>query len=100
MTKRHDCIIGEYISYDSHLVTVADLYREIAGTKAFNESLEVDAKAYEADGRAYLADELRKYKRTEYGINNFCDRRRKAPLHRFEYCPICGKKIKWGDMHD
>lgn len=94
----HECIIGEYISYDNRLVTLRLLLGEIQRVRDFNESLEADCQMYEQGGNAGLADEIRKHKLTEYGMDSFCDRRRKSPLCHFDYCPICGKKIDWKAM--
>ena len=30
-----------------------------------------------------------------YELNDYCDKRRNTDLTRFEYCPMCGKKIDW-----
>lgn len=96
----HECIIGKYISYDNRLVTLRLLLGEIQRVREFNESLEAECRMYEQGGNAGLADEIRKHKRTEYGMDSFCDRRRKSPLYHFDYCPICGKKIDWKAMRD
>ena len=53
-----------------------------------------------------LKDEIewlqsRKESLKEYGIYNiyslsdYCDKRKSTDLTRFNYCPLCGKKIDW-----
>ena len=31
----------------------------------------------------------------KYNLNDYCDKRKSTDLVRFNYCPICGKKIDW-----
>ena len=52
----HECIIGEYISYDNRLVTLRLLLGEIQRVREFNESLEAECRMYEQGGNAGLAD--------------------------------------------
>ena len=98
--NEHECIIGEYISDDNRLVTLRLLLGEMQRVREYNDILEHECQVYEQGGKDGLADELRKHKLTEYGMDSFCDRRRKSPLRHFDYCPICGKKIDWKAMRD
>lgn len=36
--------------------------------------------------------------RTVYTMSDYCDRRKSTDLTRFNYCPMCGKKIDWKAM--
>lgn len=36
--------------------------------------------------------------REPYTLNDYCDKRKATDLTRFEYCPVCGKKIDWNEM--
>ena len=31
----------------------------------------------------------------KYTLDDYCDRRKSTDLTRFNYCPLCGKKIDW-----
>lgn len=94
----HECIIGEYISYHNELVTLPLLLGQIQRRKEINESLEREASVYAQNGRHELSDEMRKHKNPEYSLADFCDRRKRTPLHHFNYCPICGRIIDWKSL--
>ena len=77
--EKCECVIGIKHDYeDTRLVTLKQLKDEI-------EWLQSRKKSF-----------------AEYGINtkiytlvDYCDKRRSTDLTRFNYCPICGKKIDW-----
>lgn len=94
----HECIIGEYIAYSNELVTLPLLLGQIQRRKEFNESIEHEATVYAQNGRHELSDEIRKHKNPEYSLTDFCDRRKRTPLHHFNYCPMCGRKIDWKSL--
>ena len=50
------------------------------------------------DTRIMTANELREEieeGHTTFSLNDYCDKRKSTDLTRFNYCPICGKKIDW-----
>ena len=77
--KKCECCIGIKHDYeDTSLVTLKQLKDEIELLQSRKENF------------AY------------YGINNkiytlddYCDKRKSTDLTRFNYCPLCGKKIDW-----
>ena len=32
---------------------------------------------------------------SKYTLMDYCDKRKSTDLTRFNYCPLCGKKIDW-----
>lgn len=36
----------------------------------------------------------------KYTLDYYCDRRKSTDLTRFNYCPLCGKKIDWKAIKD
>ena len=77
--EKCECYIGIKYDYeDTRLVTLKQLKDEIEWLQSRKESF------------------------AEYGINNkiytladYCDKRKSTDLTRFNYCPLCGKKIDW-----
>ena len=47
-----------------------------------------------------MAAEIRKHKNPEYTLADFCDKRKRTPLHHFNYCPMCGKEIDWKALRE
>jgi len=33
-----------------------------------------------------------------YSMYDFCDKRKSTCLKRFNFCPMCGKEIKWNEL--
>ncbi len=61
-----ECIIGIYANFDNtQLVTVNELKELIQSWPHF------------------------------YSFADYCDKRKVTNLGRFEFCPMCGKKIDW-----
>lgn len=36
----------------------------------------------------------------KYTLDDYCDKRKSTDLTRFNYCPLCGKKIDWKAIKD
>ena len=80
---RHDCIIGELNNYDdTTVVGLLELKQHIENKKSLQQ--------YEKD----LGIEPCKV----YSLADYCDRRKSTDLFRFNYCPICAKKIEWNKI--
>lgn len=85
----HECIIGMLNGYEcSDLVTLYELKKHIQKNIEWNERLEEDPS-------------LRKishlYKKW-LSMRDYADKRKLTDLTRFDYCPVCGKKINWEDI--
>lgn len=75
--EKCECVIGmRYDWENTELVTLAELKEHIDFTTDFAEDNHCFA------GKAYT-------------LSDYCDKRKNTDLHRFEYCPHCGKKIDW-----
>ena len=80
--EKCECVIG--IRYDwenTELVTLAELKKYIDFITDFAE-----------DNPCFI--------RKAYTLSDYCDKRKKTDLYRFEYCPHCGKKIDWKTIKD
>ena len=76
--EKCECFIGIIHNYDdTRLVTLEQLKYEIEWLQSRKESLK----------------EYGIYK--IYSLSDYCDKRKSTDLTRFNYCPICGKKIDW-----
>lgn len=74
--EKCECIVGLKYDYENtELLTLAELKEHIEETNYFAENGIFGIKVYT------LAD--------------YADKRKNTDLHRFEYCPHCGKKIDW-----
>lgn len=82
----HECYIGLF-HYEEHsdLVTLKNLESEIRSVKEFNNYIKNDPPLY----RATWA--LKK----EWTLEDYADKRKNTNLHRFNFCPVCGKAIDW-----
>ena len=78
--EKCECWIGWLEEIDhSEWVTIEDLMRHIKNQK---EYVEYCKNKYGEDKKFYsLAD--------------YCDKRKSTNLTRFNYCPLCSKKIDW-----
>ena len=85
----HECIIGllHYIDY-SDLVTMYELEQHIQDNIEQNEQL---------DRIPFLRNYPYLYKKW-LSMRDYADKRKKTNLKRFDYCPVCGKKINWTDI--
>lgn len=76
--EKCECVIGIMYDYDdTHSITRKELEEEIR----INE-----IRKSRGDSEWY-----RKF----YTRNDYCDKRISTNLARFNYCPLCGKKIDW-----
>lgn len=76
----HSCLIGILKDYEStQAVTEFGLKEHIKDRKGLQQ--------YEKD----LGIEPSKI----YSLSDYCDRRKSTDLFRFNYCPVCAKKIEW-----
>lgn len=82
----HECVIGLLYKH-SHgfLATLDDLKAHIADKIEFNEYLDSDP----------FTKNIECLREKVWTIKDYCDRRKSTDLTRFEYCPMCGKKIEW-----
>ena len=85
----HECIIGllHYIDY-SDLVTMYELEQHIQENIEQNEQL---------DRIPFLRNYPNLYNKW-LSMRDYADKRKKTNLKRFDYCPVCGKKINWADI--
>ena len=85
----HECIIGllHYIDY-SDLVTMYELEQHIQDNIEQNEQL---------DRIPFLRNYPYLYNKW-WSMRDYADKRIKTNLKRFDYCPVCGKKINWADI--
>ena len=92
----HECFIGLYYWHadDVGLVTLSKLKKNISDEKDLYEAIKYDS-VY-----ASIYHSIK-----HYTLKDYADRRKSTNLNRFEYCPVCGKKIDWerigsGDIAD
>ena len=71
----HECIVGMRNDYENtDVVTLEELKDRIQRDKECRNTY-IDWQTYE--------------------LSDYCDKRKNTDLTRFEYCPMCGKKIDW-----
>lgn len=80
----HECVIGFIYDYDNiQLITLSELKKHIQEKEEHNEWID--------DTFVDLG-----WTRTKiWTLKEYADKRRNTDLERFEFCPICGKKIDW-----
>ena len=72
-----ECVIGiRYDRENTELVTLSELKEYVEFIAEFAE-----------DNPCFIGN--------AYTLSDYCDKRKTTDLHRFEYCPHCGKKIDW-----
>ena len=82
---KHECFVGVLNDYDNtEMVTIEGLRRHIRDTSELIETLKRDKLFNE-----HL------YGCRAWTLVDYCDKRKTTDLSRFEYCPMCGKKIDW-----
>lgn len=80
----HECVIGLlYKGGDSELATLSELKEHVLDRVADNQTLR------------NLNIKNNWLYRQEWTLKDYADKRKSTNLTRFEYCPICGKKIDW-----
>lgn len=72
----------------SRLVTFEDLKRHIEQKTELKALFEEYHPQYEGFIRSIKL----------YSIADYADKRRSTDLHRFDFCPKCGKKIGWKEL--
>lgn len=83
MGSKCQCVIGLYYKNGGgELVTLQDLKMHINDVREFNADC----------CRLYRRDFL---SRKEYTLQDYADKRKSTNLTRFDFCPMCGKKINW-----
>lgn len=85
----HECIIGmlNYCTY-ADLVTLYELEHHIQESIEENERL---------DENPFLRNTPELYNKW-LSMRDYADKRKLTDLTRFDYCPVCGKKINWEDI--
>lgn len=82
----HNCVIGLIHDYElSCLVSIDDLKEHIRESIQYNECLDKDP----------VFRNNKDLKTKVYSLKDYADKRKSTDLTRFDYCPICGKKIDW-----
>lgn len=82
--KGLECCIGFLCMSESLLpVTLHGLEKHIAMKLCFNR---------------IVAESGSKMRHKVYTLADYADRRKSTDLHRFKYCPYCGKKIDWAGI--
>ena len=80
--EKCECWIGVRYDYENtDLVTLADLEGYIEREKRLAESNK-DSEWWQSMCKKYT-------------LEDYCDKRKSTDLTRFNYCPLCGKKIDW-----
>ena len=85
----HECIIGMLNGYEcSDLVTLYELKKHIRKNIEWNEMLE-EVPSLRNDSHLY---------NKWLSMRDYADKRKLTDLTRFDYCPVCGRKINWTDI--
>ena len=80
--EKCECVIGIRYDYEStDITTFAELKEHIEREKRLAES-----NKYSKWWQSMCC---------EYTLEDYCDKRKSTDLTRFNYCPLCGKKIDW-----
>ena len=78
--EKCECVVGIRYDYENtDLVTLEDLKEHI---ERHNNSIDFWKKAGFPKTKAI-------------SLEDYCDNRKSTDLTRFNYCPLCGKKIDW-----
>lgn len=86
---KHECIIGIlYKNQYAFFASFEGLKRVVKEDKAFDKIMMLDPLYAEY------------YIGTKYKMSDYLDKRKSTNLHRFDYCPQCGKKIDWKKMRE
>ena len=80
--EKCECVIGIRYDYeDTAIITLSELKEHIESEKRLAER--------------YKDDEWLQSLYNKYMLEDYCDKRKSTDLTRFNYCPLCGKKIDW-----
>lgn len=78
--EKCECVIGVLWNYENtKLATLEELKKHIKD---------------EQNKRKYSSHFV-VYHNEVYSLADYCDKRKSTDLTRFNYCPLCGKKIDW-----
>ena len=80
--EKCECVIGIRNAYeDTDLITLEELKKRI------EEENQLEERHKDC---VWLQSIFNKYT-----LEDYCDKRKSTDLTRFNYCPLCGKKIDW-----
>ena len=80
--EKCECVIGIRYDYEStDITTLTELKEHIEREKRIAES--------------HKDSEWWQSMCSKYTLEDYCDKRKSTDLTRFNYCPLCGKKIDW-----
>ena len=83
--NEHECFIGLFFGCENPcIITTSELKEKIRERKEDNKML-----------RAYGNDWAVK---KEWSLKDYADRRKSTDMMRFDFCPVCGNKIKWNEI--
>lgn len=83
----HECIIGLYYDVDTdRLITQRGLKNLTERASEYRNLARLDSVYAEI------------YLPKRYSLSDYFDKRKSVNMKRFEYCPMCGKKIDWKEM--
>ena len=83
--EKCECCIGIIHDYDNtRMVTLAELKEHIKSR--------LELRDY--NRKMLLTKEYNNHFKYWY-LHEYCDKRHSTDLTRFNYCPLCGKKIDW-----
>lgn len=84
--NEHECFIGLFYFFENAcIITTPELKEKIRERKEDNKIL----RAY---GYGWAVKE-------EWSLKDYADRRKSTDmLMRFDFCPVCGNKIKWNEI--
>ena len=89
--KERECIIGLVHNSDySELITLNKLKSKIKWNKEYNTFINNDP----IYNRATWA------LKEEWTLKDYADKRKSVNLHRFNFCPVCGKTIDWKSIRN
>ena len=80
-----ECYIGIINDYDNTaMTTLAGLKQHIKDKVELKQAFERDLLFRDYNHGVKL-----------WVLSEYCDKRKSTDLTRFDYCPMCGKKIDW-----
>ena len=82
----HECFIGLFYNFEnSCILTLSELEERI-------EERKIDNKILRAYGNDWAV-------KKEWSLKDYADRRKSTDMiMRFNFCPVCGNKIKWNEI--
>ena len=85
----HECYIGLYYDteYDA-LITLSNLKSKVYDDKDLKKIADLDP----------MYASIYHNRMKHYELSDYLDKRKNVNMWRFEFCPMCGKKIDWKKM--